>query len=220
MNPITQEDKATRELYKLLYIKREKTQYNDVKELINRGARLRNVRSKYGLPICLALNVKCSIDIIQLIKENGGVDFEYKSYNYIDIGDAYYTTDKIFIQYEINIVDCVTIKNELIKIYEYVTGKRNSENTLLQLYSKHYPEFMYRNIPDYNWSENDKEQQAAMKYLLDVCAILEINIEDLKTFAYKYPENVTNTKKLPSDSHPYNWHHWDYSSEHEYDYKV
>ena len=205
---ISKEDQATKDLYKLLYKKRESTQYNDVKELIENSAKLLKVRSKYGLPICLAIRVRCSLDIIKLIKDNNGIDFEYKSYDYADISDHYYTSDGKKIQYDINYVEYVTIKNELIHLYEYVTGKRNSENTILKLYKSKYSEFEYRNIPNYIWPDNDIRQKEAMNYLLELCKILEINYDDI---VYEIPDDIMDVTKLPSDSHPYNWHHWDYN---------
>ena len=105
-------NKATKELYKILYTEKENTKLEDVKKCVEDGAHLTGIRLSYGIPLLYAIKQSCTSDIITYLVEKGGIDWNYKEPSISEHYDA--LPKKKF-------VECITyitydsIMNELIK---------------------------------------------------------------------------------------------------------
>jgi hypothetical protein len=199
-NDLTEREKATIELYRLLYYKKDKTTLDDIKKVIEKGAYLNNINSIYGMPLLYAIDQFCHPDIIQYLKDKGGTDnkcvtssvqnlynYEYKKGTFVDIN---------FIQYH-------SVKNSLLENYNYLEGTKRLENHIIYLYYTNikvdkecytYEKIIKKYGFEKNvWDKNDYEIiQQKIQYLKEYCKILDYNYSNLENEFLDLPEDYIN----------------------------
>jgi len=206
----TPEDEATRDLYKLLYTNEENTKYEDVKECIDRGAKLKNIKASYGSPLVYALRLCCDIPVIKLLIESGGADMNYKSGQI----DEVFITDpnKIgVVLFGEDYVSCLSIHNVLLYTYYSAIGSASEINqTVDELYKQGYiTEIVYKqDTPNYF-------HEATYNYVKECCELLNIDMNTLKDAKIDFFPDIGDTSTIPDDNQPYNWNntHDDYNNE-------
>jgi hypothetical protein len=201
-------NKATKELYKLIYYEGKNTKIEDVKKCVEDGAYLTGIRTTYGIPLLYAMYKLCSPDIIAYLVEKGGLDWNYKEplraeyYNYHS--DIKLIVDIDFITYD-------SIMNYLIDVKYSHNNNPILDNIMLKQYKKELPRFQYKKkkpIKNYIMNEDDLLN---ISYLKEYCKILNVRYEDIHYKNYLSPEFVRYDHYkdykdyFPKDDQPYCW---------------
>lgn len=196
----TPEDEATRDLYKLLYTEQENTKYEDVKQCIDRGAKLRDIEAFYGSPLIYAMRLGCDISIIKLIIDSGGADMNYKSGQI----DEVFITDPnkmgVVLLGE-DYIECLSIHNILLYKYCLATGSANITN---QIVDELYKQGIIKTVV-YDQDTPDYFHEYRYTYLKECCELLNIDIDTLKGAKLDFFPDITDTSTIPTDKQPYNW---------------
>lgn len=221
-------NEATRELYKLFedaLSRIDTVTYDKVKKLIDTGARLTGIEVYGGIPILWALKFKYDISIVRLLAESGGIDMDYITSEYSSIdyysrycnkhpdnrnecnNNCYYKSqeDEPFghcIQIEKSIIEYVSIKNNLIKLYHDAVGSNYVFNTLIkECYRQGYLYFDEIVIlHDTNIIDEQK-----YKYVEQCCKILNITIDELKHMKLDLPPDMRDPYGITINNHKYNY---------------
>ena len=206
--PRTPEDIATRDLYRFIYTNDEHTRYEDVKDCIDRGAKLVGIEASYGIPLLFAIRSGCDISIIKLLVDSGGCDLNYET---IDI-------DYIFIWEDerdgagVGVIDeaylyTFSIQNILVRMYHVAIGKDViiTNQVVDALYKQGYIERVI-----YEKETPDQIHQPTYDYIKQCCELIGVDFETIKTQQVELRPDVQSRRELnmiPKDKHPYNWNY-------------
>lgn len=215
----TPEDIATRDLYRFIHTYEENTLYEDIKDCIQRGAKLVGIEASYGIPLLYAIRSGCDISIIKLLVDSGGYDLNYYSYEQVEVDLAEYKpndlntdakNDRVLIRVYSQFLRCMTFQNELLQMYHTSFGSKKLSNKLLielakrdccirmddlQYVLKDTPEVLEPTYP------------VLYEYTKQCCELLGISFDSLKTAEETFVsmEDFHTYHLIPKDKHPYNW---------------
>lgn len=172
-------------------------------------------------PLLFALNIRAPPDVIQLLVDKGGIDWEYKAYEVYHISkfvdeciktscDNYPECGHIFKAREDAVVIYSSIKNSLVMMYHYLHGSVKLINQCLTAQTISYrtrhklPLLDQHLLPYFDEvTEKDPIPDNAAKhieYLKQFCTILSVDYNSLENERLDLPEDVSDFTKLPEDS--------------------
>lgn len=210
---------ATRELYRLIFTYKDKLLYDDVKICINSGALLKNIESSYGIPLLFAINSKCNYDIIELLANSGGVDFDNKTPTFSNIWYDFtpqpppdvICDDLYFESLESNILDVDFIYYNslytcLLQLYHMSINSPEFEvQTLHALVKRGIIE--YKDIVEFPSTMTlcDQEIKTLHTRFETLCKICDVNPNDIKSRRYDFPPDMLAFNTIPKNRNSYNW---------------
>lgn len=202
----TSEDIATRDLYRLIYTHEENTRYEDVKDCLDRGAKLTGIEASYGIPLLFAIRSGCDISIIKLLVDSGGCDLQYTS---IDIDSIFIWEDEEEGQ---GVIDAsylytLSIQNVLIRMYHKAIGTFVSiiNQVVNVLYKQGYIDRII-----YEKETPEQIHQPSYEYVKQCCELVGLDFETIKMQQMELRPDIQSFRELdmiPNDKHPYNWNH-------------
>jgi hypothetical protein len=190
-------NQATRGLYRLLimnYNKRVETNIEDVRYFLDNGAYLTNIITPYGIPIHYALTRKVSPNIIQLIKDYGGADFEFKSiyHEWFEVRCSTFIDEPIFRYY--------SIYNNLLLLYHDAINSHKLTNKILDELNK---QKLIKTKSRLKPHKNPIIYQPFYNLLIEYCKVLGIDIEILKTIDEELPSSFRYIDKIVYNTNIY-----------------
>ncbi len=181
---------ATRGLYRLFcmnYYTHLETKVEDVKYFLDNGAYLTGFLTRKGLPIHYAIFYQCSPTIIQLLKEYGGIDMNYKVMysEWFDVKGAAWIQKHIY-RYH-------TILNILLIYYHRSIGSGQPENDIIDKLIKekqiHKTKFRVKQMK--------RIHEIVLGKIVEYCRILDIHIDELKSMKETLPNNLKVHDNIP-----------------------
>lgn len=213
-------DEATYKLYKAICrCPNKQERYNIIKEAIAEGAQLQDNDTSVGTPLIYAIYTEKSIDIIKLLVDAGGVDFEYETYglydfwfieknNILKYTDTPFDTNREYVFFDRHILAKKNLYNMLVYKYMYAVHKHKDIvdiiNTYIVQFNKNYPE----NIKIYECTKYDniRIDEQKYKYICDICNIIGLDINIIKDKAFEMLEDIFDEDFIPDDEYPYNFY--------------
>ena len=202
--PRTPEDIATRDLYRIIHTHEENTRYEDVKDCIDRGAKLVGIEASYGIPLIFAIRSGCDISIIKLLVEFGGCDIEYKTVNWYTVC-IWKDDDTELLLYK-SYLDILSIQNILVRMYHKAIG---SSSVINQVSAELFKQGCIETTV-YKKDTSERYSQQSYDYVKQCCELVGLDFETLKTKPFELCSDILGVKesnKIPKDKHPYNWNY-------------
>jgi hypothetical protein len=191
-------EEATKELYRTIFRDKEYTKIEDVERLVTNGAQLTgNVSPTFGLPIMMAIDNRCDLQIIELMVKHGGVDMNYKIpqvyYNSIGKLDSKDVELEVVIYYSIlNII--------LLQYYESIGNSKIINSIFKKLYEQKYIDKPFRVLDKINYRNKEK-----YNYIIECCKLLNIDIYTLETSSLELPLNLKDDSIIPNNDPIFEW---------------
>jgi hypothetical protein len=200
--------KATRGLFRLMYInfcKSYETKAHDVKYFLDKGAYVTGIETRWGLPIHMALYFNCDPDVIQILKDYGGIDKNYKKI----YGEWFYV--KGAAQIDEHIYRYYTILNILIIKYHWHTKSNTVTNRIIDLLNKQkYIKTKFR-VKDKKYKRINIVRFFKFS---KICKILDVDIKELKNMEEELPIDLqTNDSEYEYFDEMYDWRNYKYLRE-------